>query len=550
MASEDRVNILLVDDQPANLLALEAILAELGENLVRAYSGADALRHVLTDDFGVILLDVQMQDLNGFETAKLIRDRERSRHTPIIFLTAYESGEFSVAKAYTLGAVDYLVKPLVAAILRAKVAGFVELFRKTEQVKRQAEQLREMERKEFQRHLAEERHRWELERLREEGRRKDEFLAILGHELRNPLAPLRNAVQILNLAGSNPDTAEQARAVIERQVNHMTRLVDDLLDVSRITRGKIVLRNEQVELAAAVADAVEACRPLITARRHELSVELPPEPVWLEADPARLRQVFANLLTNAAKYTEPNGRLGLTAARADGEVVVRVWDTGVGIPPEMLHQVFEMFTQVNRTPGSDSQWGLGVGLTLVKNLVELHGGTVSAASAGPGRGSEFVVRLPASPEPAPAAARAEPAAPGTGCGLQVLVVDDHVDAAASLAAMVRLWGHQARAVHNGRAALDEMRAHRFDVVFLDLGMPGVDGYEVSRRVRQELGQGCVFLVALTGYGQEEDRRRTREAGFDLHLVKPADPEVLQELLTQLPRPVQASESISDPALRS
>jgi signal transduction histidine kinase len=546
MHAEDKVNILLVDDQPANLVALEAILADLGQNLVKAHSGSEALRFLLADDFAVILLDIQMQDLDGFETARLIRGREKSRPTPIIFLTAYERADFSVAEAYTLGAVDYLVKPLVPGILRAKVAGFVELSRKTEQVKRQAEKLREMERQEFQRRLAEERQRWELERLREESRRKDEFLAILGHELRNPLAPLRNAVQVLRAAGLDNAMAAPARDIIERQVSYMSRLIDDLLDVSRITRGKITLRKQAVELHAAVADAVDTCRPLIAERCHELALELPPAPLWLEADPARLKQIITNLLTNAAKYTEPNGRLGLIAERADQEVVLRVRDNGMGIPPEMLDRVFEMFTQVNRCPGSESQWGLGVGLTLVKSLVELHGGTVGVSSAGVKQGSEFVVRLPVIPEPAPEAPRPDTEDLSSGQGLRVLVADDHVDAASSLGAMLRLWGHHVHTVNDGRAAIEEVRAHPFDVVILDIGMPGLDGYEVGRRIRQLPGREQVILLALTGYGQHEDRQRSQEAGFDAHLVKPADLQILQDLLARPARPL-ADGALEKPA---
>jgi signal transduction histidine kinase len=543
-----RANILLVDDQPANLLALEAVLASLGQNLVRANSGDDALRHLLADDFAVVLLDLNMPGLDGFATARLIRGRERSRHTPIIFLTAGDGADFPLVRAYELGAVDYLVKPLVPEILRAKVAVFVELAQKTER-------LRQMERAEGERRLAEERQRWELARAQEEAdrqrrraeelaeadRRKDEFLALLGHELRNPLAPIRNAVAVLRRAGGlapsarSESAAEQARGVIERQVAHMARLVDDLLDISRITTGKIVLRKQPVELGSAIEHALETCRPLLEARGHHLAVELPPG-LWLEADPARLKQVIVNLLTNAAKYTEPGGRVGLRAVPQGDSVVLRVWDSGVGIPPDMLDRIFEKFTQVDRSPSSASQWGLGVGLSLVKALVELHGGSVTAASAGPGQGSTFTVHLPglvAPPrltQPCHQAARQGEAGSPVGRPLRVLLVDDNADGAFVLAELLRHSGHEVRTAANGPAALEAARCWRPQAVVLDIGLPGMDGYEVARRLRLLEGMAGALLVALTGYGRDEDRRHALEAGFNAHLVKPADPDELRQML--------------------
>jgi signal transduction histidine kinase len=536
--AEVKANILLVDDQPANLLALEALLDPLGQNLVRATSGDDALRHLLAADFAVVLLDLNMPGLDGFATARLIRGRERSRHTPIIFLTAVDSDDFPLERAYELGAVDYLVKPLVPEILRAKVAVFVDLTQKTER-------LRQMERAEGERRLAQERQRWELERAQEEAdrqrrraeelaeadRRKDEFLALLGHELRNPLAPIRNAVGVLHRAGTSAAIAEQARGVIERQVAHMTRLVDDLLDVSRITLGKIVLRKAPVELTGAIEHALETCRPLLDARGHRLSVELPAGPVWLEADPARLKQVVVNLLTNAGKYTEPGGRVGLSAKQQGGEVLLRVWDTGVGIPADMLERIFEKFTQVDRSPSSPSQWGLGVGLSLVKALVELHGGSITAASAGPGRGSTFTVCLPGAVAPPPEGAD-QPGGDVAPLGrpLRVLLVDDNADGAFMVAELLRHSGHDVRTAANGPAALALARSWRPDAVVLDIGLPGMDGYEVARQLRRQEGMAGALLVALTGYGRDEDRRQALEAGFDAHLVKPADLDELRQVL--------------------
>jgi PAS domain S-box-containing protein len=891
-----------VDDHPANLLALEAILADLGHNLVKALSGEEALRHLQDQDFAVILLDVQMHDLDGFETAQRVRGRERSRHTPIIFLTAYDDNRLSAEQAYALGAVDYLVKPLVPVILRAKVAGFVELFQKTEQVKRQAEQLRELERREFERKLAEEnarfraltehssdavtliradgtvlynspsssrvlgygpeefvgrtgfeivhpddrqrivgrladlarepgrplteelrvrhkdgswrwvecvgtnllaepavgavvvnfrditeRHRatealreseqrfarfmqhlpglawikdahgryvfandaamrafrmpraelygkndaeifppataaqfvdndrralaagagvqvietlehpdgvlhhslvskfpipgpdgtaalvggmaiditeqrrtqavleeserrfrqlaenikevfwisdphknevqyvspayeevwgrscrslyerprsfldavhpddrervralslerqgrgepadveyrvvrpdgsvrWVRDRgfpirdpsgevyrvvglaeditdrkaaeesLREADRRKDEFLAMLAHELRNPLAPIRNAVQLMKLLGPEEPNLRRARELIDRQVVHLARLVDDLLDVSRITRGKIKLHKEPLELATVIARAVEASRPLIEERRHALAVSLPPNPVPLLGDATRLAQVFSNLLNNAAKYTEQGGQIGLTVETDGGAAVVRVRDSGVGISPELLPRVFDLFVQGDRSLAR-SEGGLGIGLTLVKSLVEMHGGTVEAFSDGPGRGSEMRVRLPVlegrrgqGPGPAPAgAARTRTAS------RRVLVVDDQADAAESLAMLLRAEGHEVRTAPDGAAALEAARAYHPEVILLDIGLPRMDGYEVARRIRAQAGLEDVVLVAVTGYGQEEDRRRAAAAGFDAHLVKPADLAALLALFAE------------------
>jgi signal transduction histidine kinase/ActR/RegA family two-component response regulator len=371
-----------------------------------------------------------------------------------------------------------------------------------------------------------------IDQLRQADRRKDEFLAVLAHELRNPLAPVRNAVEVLRMRDVDDPGLRWARDLIDRQVQQLTRLVDDLLDVSRITRGKIKLQKEPVDLAAVVARAVEISRPLIDARRHELAVTLPPEPLRLEADPTRLAQVVANLLNNAAKYTEERGHIWLTVEREGGEAVVRVRDTGVGIPSDMLAQVFDLFTQVTHSLDR-SQGGLGIGLTLARSLVEMHGGSVRAHSAGWGEGSEVVVRLPLLVE-----LRSEPS--GTGLDRRVvkpsahriLVVDDNVDAADSLAVLLRLMGNDVRTAPDGPAALEVARAYRPDVVLLDLGLPRMSGYDVCRRLREGHFANGPLIVALTGYGQDEDRRRTREAGFDCHLVKPVDPDELWELLTE------------------
>ena len=367
--------------------------------------------------------------------------------------------------------------------------------------------------------------------LTEANRHKDEFLAVLGHELRNPLAPLRNALALLGPDDPDPETVRWARDIMGRQVRHMVRLVDDLLDLSRIMQGKLDLRIERCDLASVIADAVETARPVIDAKGHALSTSLPAGPVALDADPTRLAQALVNLLNNAAKYTDPGGRIDLTARRGGAEAVVVVLDSGVGIAPELLPSIFDLFTQEGRSL-SRSQGGLGIGLTLVKNLVEMHGGSVSARSEGLGRGSEFVVRLPAPAVPAPAAPQEDRRASGAGFPRRrILVVDDNVDSARSLARLLtRLYGQEVRVSHDGPEALEVAGGFLPEVVLLDIGLPGMDGNEVARRMRARPEFEGVLIVALTGWGQESDVERSKAAGFDHYLVKPASPGAILELL--------------------
>ncbi|HEV8479846.1 MAG TPA: PAS domain S-box protein [Candidatus Eisenbacteria bacterium] len=371
-------------------------------------------------------------------------------------------------------------------------------------------------------------------RLRDADRRKDEFLATLAHELRNPMAPIRNAVQVLRLQRGKEPGSEDVLDMIERQVEHMVRLVDDLLEVSRITLGKIELRRQRVALAAIVNSALETSRPALEGAGHEVVVQLPAQPVDLMGDSVRLSQIVGNLLHNAGKYTEGRGRIVLDARVEGGEVALSVRDNGVGLAPEMLPHVFEMFTQVDRSRGQ-SQGGLGIGLTLARSLAHLHGGTIEAKSDGLGKGSEFIVRLPVL-EPAPATEkdsrqkRARAAAPS---GLRVLVTDDVPDSADSMGMLLRLWGHEARVAYGGEEALEAAASERPDVVLLDIDLPDLPGLEVARRLRADPRTRDIRLVALTGFGQREDRRRTREAGFDEHLVKPVDPKELKKLLESI-----------------
>jgi two-component system CheB/CheR fusion protein len=374
------------------------------------------------------------------------------------------------------------------------------------------------------------------EALKEADRRKDEFLAMLAHELRNPLAPIRTALEIMRMAGATGPQVEPARQMIERQVQQLVRLVDDLLDVSRFTRGKIDLRKESVDLAAVVAQALETSRPHLDARRHELTVSLPPEPLCLEADPTRLAQVFANLLNNAAKFTEEGGRVALAAERQGPEVVLRVRDTGIGMTEEMLARAFDLFAQADRALDR-SHGGLGIGLTLARRLVQMHGGSVQAFSDGPGKGSEFVVRLPLLDGARPAG-QVPRVWNGPRTSRRILIVDDNVDVAESIAQLLGMAGHGVRTAYSGPAALEAARSYRPEAVLLDIGMPGMDGYEVARRLRQEAGLEEILLVALTGYGQQEDRRRSRQAAIDHHLVKPVDLETLEALLAGLELPTK------------
>ena len=663
--------ILIVDDREANLLALEAVLEPLGERLVKARSGREALRVLLDEDCALILLDVQMPDLDGFETAALIRQRERNRYTPIIFVTAVRREEEQIVKGYANGAVDYVVKPFAAETMIAKVRFFLEQHRRElallREVAERAKERDEFERRERIARAEADAHRehlyalfmkapaaiaivrgeeqsfvlanprfeellgrknlvgrlgreatawpaaaatWDLlgevhrtgdpylgneypglwglkgedgserffnfvaqptkgqsgsmehvmihavevtdsvvsrrktetlaRQLLETDRSKDEFLAILGHELRNPLAPILTALHIMRLRSADPST-ERERAVIERQVSHLSRLVDDLLDVSRATMGKIDLRRERLDLATAVARAAEMARPMIESRQHKLTIAVPVGALFVEGDPVRMAQVIANLLQNAAKYTDPGGTIEVDGRREGPDMIIRVKDNGRGIPPDKLSSMFELFVQGDQLPDR-SQGGLGIGLTLVRSLIQLHGGTVDAHSEGPGRGSEFVIRLPASarehprpPVPQP------PAAPGRHQPRRVLIVDDDVEAADMLAQALRAAGHEVRQEHDGTSALVAAAQFQPEVVLLDLGLPGMDGIEVARRLRRYPELAELRIVALTGFGQGSDRNRSAAVGIESLLVKPVDPQTVMDAIasgrvTRAPKP--------------
>lgn len=365
--------------------------------------------------------------------------------------------------------------------------------------------------------------------LIQSNRNKDEFLATLAHELRNPLAPIRNSLEILKRAEGRSDIIEQARSTMERQMAQMVRLVDDLLDINRISRNKIELQKQTIDLVSILQNAVEICQPLIQSRGHEVTVALPPEPILLNADPVRITQVFSNLLNNACKFTASNGRIEISASREGAEVRVMVKDNGIGIPPDMLSKVFEIFMQVNNSLEREHS-GLGIGLTIVQRIVEMHGGSVTAHSEGQGAGSEFVVRLPVLVAPGPEELNSNPGNPNVTNAKKILVVDDNLDSAMSLMMLLKLTGCETASAHDGIEAFDKAEAYRPDIIILDLGLPKRNGYDVCRMIRQQPWSSNVVIIALTGWGQEEDRRKSREAGFNGHLVKPVSHDDLLKLL--------------------
>jgi signal transduction histidine kinase/DNA-binding response OmpR family regulator len=694
----DAVNILVVDDQPDKILVFRTILDELGENIVTASSGSEALKRMLEYEFAVVLLDVNMPEMDGFETAALIRGRKRFAHTPIIFVTAYQD-EMHAAAGYSLGAVDFILTPLVPEVLRSKVRVFAQLYRMRNQIARQADERIAFMREQAARAVAEESIRrstllaevsqvlsssldptdtvkrltrfvvpalgelcamalvddagairethatWidrrdesthvehacarhvvdarlaaALERaiadgvatredlgatriavavgatdgdasaakradgvrhlvtfplcargrqlgaimfgsadepsaadfalagdvagraavaldngllyakVQEADQRKDEFLAMLAHELRNPLAPIRVAVAVLRRTIPQVPVIQRTEDIIDRQVEHLTRMVDDLLDVSRLTQGKIRLDRVPVELATTMERAVETVRPDVMRRRHELHVELPPAPLVVHGDPIRLTQIFSNLLNNACKYTAEGGEIRFTAERVGAQAVVRVCDNGSGIPADVLPHVFDLFRQANRSLAR-SEGGLGIGLTVVRSLVEKHDGTVEARSDGVGHGSELVVRLPllegvdSVGADAPAV---EARAVSRAC--RILVVDDNVDSSEALDLLLRLDGHDVRQAADGSAALEIARDFQPHLVLCDIGLPGMDGFDVIRALREQSGEAMPVVAALTGYARSTDRERIRDAGFAYHLVKPVNVDDLRALV--------------------
>jgi len=670
-AVKDPVGILVVDDRPSKLLAMEALLSDLGEQVVCVSSGPDALRQLLERDFAVVLLDVNMPDMDGFETAAFIRQRPRSRHVPIIFMTA-GSDETNALHGYSLGAVDYILTPIVPEVLRTKVRVFVDMFRMTQQLKRQAEERIALAEARAARAAAEEAQR-RTELLAEAGKtlgrsldleatmraicglfvpdvaesvrlcllradgigfgveasagpvakdldgasaeamdhaarsrtvqlvrdadgreilgvayplvaresavgvlslaagarrggfdlaalglvealgsraasavdncllfqeiqqrdvRKDQFVAMLAHELRNPLGAITSAVGVIEIAGEGTDAAGRALAVIRRQLKNLTELVDDLLDVSRVTSGKITLSRSTVNLADHVEHCLEIFRATGSLEGYAIAVEA--RPVCIDGDPTRLDQVISNLIGNAVKYTHRGGRIRIRVEPAGEDAVLEVADNGVGMSADVLARAFELFFQADTGPDR-AQGGLGVGLTLVRQLVELHGGHVTAESAGAGQGSRFTVRLPRSAARPASAAPARAAAPAAGGGARILVIEDNADARQMLAMLLGLAGHEVHEAADGHDGLAVTESADPEIVLVDIGLPGLDGYEVARRLRGAPRGSARLMIALTGYGQPEDRQRALDAGFDAHIVKPVDPNHLSAVITSLQR---------------
>jgi signal transduction histidine kinase/ActR/RegA family two-component response regulator len=504
--------VLVLAPTPRDAQTSQALLAGDGLTCVLCLDLAALCRQIESGAGAAVLTEEALAADRDGRLAEVLRCQPPWSDLPLILLTGGGADSpVALAALGTLGNVTLLERPV-------RIMTLVSAVRAALRARRRQYQVRD--------HLAE-RERT-AEALREADHRKDAFLAQLAHELRGPLGALVNALHLIGLQAEVP-AVQQAGELAERQVQQLAGLVDDLLDVSRIARGRVELKKEAVDASRVVARAVETVRPLIESRRHRLTVLFPAQPPRLEADPARLVQVLVNLLTNAARYTEPGGSIYLTAERDGGDVLFRVRDTGVGLSPDLLPGLFEPFVQGR--PGSHG--GLGLGLALVRGLAELHGGSVVALSGGPGEGSEFVVRLPGLPPEAGKQLKVREAAPGPkGPSRRVLVVDDNVDAAQSLKLLLELWGHEVRVAHDGHAAVEAARAFGPEVVLLDLGLPGPDGYEVARRLRELPGGEAACLVALTGYGREEDRSRSAEAGLQAHLVKPADPATLRGLLTQ------------------
>jgi two-component system, sensor histidine kinase len=546
-------DILVVDDTPASAGAVAVALEDLSLRVVTANSGAEGLRYLLDHDVAVILLDVRMPTMDGFETARLIRARRRNRHVPIIFITAYDRDDREMLKAYELGAIDLLFKPIRPEVLRAKVTVLAELSRRTVEVALQAQEIARHHREERERELAEQRRRLEAQALRqrlEEQRahaaqlehlnrelaaadeRKDEFLAVLAHELRNPLAPLVGGLALFERTRISEPHLVRALQAMTRQTQHLVRLVDDLLDVSRITRGKIALRRAPVRVGDVLDQAIAIARPLITAGDHELREHRTCDDLVLQCDGVRVAQIVSNLLANATRHADPGGHIDLCAQASEDGVTLSVADDGWGMPAKLLGRIFEPFVQ-ERTGGG----GLGLGLALVERLTRLHGGRVCAHSDGPGCGSRFEVWLPrgrpdATPRTRPSLTKAELAPPANGhSGVRVVLVEDDEDARVVTADLLASFGYKVCSADDGEQGITLIQNEKPDLAFIDLGLPGVSGYDVARSIRHAMGAASPRLVALSGFGQAVDRQRALEAGFDHHIAKPASPEVLQNVVT-------------------
>jgi signal transduction histidine kinase len=531
-----RATLLIVEDDLGLARLQQRRLERAGYTVLTSASAQEAAQCAEQGNIDLLILDQRLPGgVSGLELYQQLK--VRGVDVPAILVTGLREDELLLL-ALRAGVRDFVLKsPEYLDYLLPAVERVLKHVRTERQLVESRALARDALRRQHELEIEIAQRKRAEEMLKEADRRKDEFLAMLAHELRNPLAPIRNAVHILRLVIPNEEQWRRPLEVIDRQSRQLARLVDDLLDVSRITRGQINLRKQPLEVAAVVAQAVETSRPLLEARRQRFEVRIPAEPIFVEADPTRLTQVILNLLNNAAKYTEEGGFIGLTVEREGGGtgvlpvVVLHVRDSGMGIPLEMLPKIFEPFTQVEHTLDR-AQGGLGIGLTLVRRLVELHGGTVQAFSEGRGRGSEFVVRLPTVSKPLP------PIEEGSGNGVakrpspgrRILIVDDNRDSADSLAMLLHMLGHEVRTAYDGEDGLHAAQQFSPDIVLLDIGLPRLSGLETAQRMRRDLGLRDALLIAMTGYGQDEDKRRSQEAGFNAHLVKPVDLGELQRMV--------------------
>jgi len=522
-SSGDKVSILVVDDRADKLLAYEVMLAELKQKIVCVRSGKEALRRLLQEDFAAILLDVNMPGMDGFETAALIRQRQRCETTPIIFVSAINDTVNHISRGYSLGAVDYILTPVVPDILRAKIAVFVDLFKKTEQIKRQAEERESLIREQ----AIAEHARVEAERASEA---KDRFLAMLSHELRTPLTPVLASVFMLEREDNIPAIMHESLQLIRRNVELEARLIDDLLDLTRISKGKVQLSFEIVDAHTLLRNALEICQSEIEQKKLELRSEFAATKVYLQADPARLQQIFWNLIKNAVKFTPKGGKLSIrTTNDGDGQFCLEVEDSGCGIDPEVLPRIFHAFEQAGRT----QLGGLGLGLAISKALVEAHQGSIRAESQGRDRGAKFTALFSTCERNAIPESIDAPRSTTKRRSVRLLLVEDHEDTNRSLTRMLRRRGYEVHPANDIRSALDIATNKHFDVLVSDIGLPDGSGIDLLKALR---AKGEVFGIALTGFGMEEDIRRSGEAGFSHHLVKPVDLNKLDSIIQEVPFP--------------
>lgn len=526
----DPVYFLLVDDLEQNLLSLEALLRRPGLHMLKAKSGPEALELLLKHDIALALLDVQMPGMDGFELAEFMRGNMRTRHVPIIFLTAGTTDHNRRFHGYEKGAVDFLHKPIEPDVLRSKAEVFFELHKQKQELTKQRDDLQATSDK-SEALLSESLKN--AEALQESDTKKNEFIAMLAHELRNPLAPVRNGINILKMSPQSTGD-KNILDMMDRQVSHLVRLIDDLLDVSRFSKGKINLNKETLQIQEVISLALETSRPAIDQHNHELAVSIPDTNLYVFADRNRISQAVSNLLNNAAKYTQPGGKISLTVSQNEKEVTIDITDNGIGIPKDMQDKIFDLFTQIDHHD-KKAKGGLGIGLALVKQLVALHNGNITVHSDGCGKGATFTLHLPLTAAPVQTERCISPPSTDdtlTDNPLRILVVDDNLPSAETTGWMLEMIGHQITLAHDGDSAIQKANELHPDAILLDIGLPGMDGYDVCKALRQNPAFKDTLIIAQTGWGQEKDKQLAKAAGFDHHLVKPFSIDQLSELLSK------------------